>query len=424
MNFISATQRKKTVMHDEFSIRLAQQFFEESRMSREIQKTIREIRIEKVNAYSANVDLVKHIGLKNTLYYGIEAVWNKVESLGTDEDIATGERVPGPARYPQALWASYGVYLNHQWKPSKLFMLQTGLRYSYFSIDADFDTTFYPFPFTSSTTKNGGLSGSLGFVLRPTESWVLSMNLGTAYRAPNVDDLGKVFDSEPGTVTVPNPQLNSEYAYNADLGIARIFGRWVKVDLSAYYTYLQNAMVRRDFTLNGEDSILYDGELSQVQAIQNAAFATVYGVQVGLEINLSKGFSLSSDFNFQQGTEELEDGTQSPSRHAAPWFGRTRLRYAYGRLAVEISANYSGARTYDQLAEEERGKPEIYAKDNNGNPWSPDWYTLNFKANYSFEKNFGVSAGIENLTDQRYRPYSSGIAAAGRNFYLALRCNF
>lgn len=424
MNYLSATQQKKTVMHDEFSIRLAQQSFEESRISRDIHKTTREIRVENVEAYSANMDLAKHLGSKNTLYYGIEGVWNTVNSVGTDEDIETGERSVGPARYPQATWASYGVYLNHQWKPSDVFMLQSGLRYSYFSIDADFDTTFYPFPFTSSTTKNGGLTGSLGFVLRPSESWVISMNLGTAYRAPNVDDLGKVFDSEPGTVTVPNPGLTSEYAYNGDLGIAKVFGRWVKVDLSGYYTYLQNAMVRRNYTLNGEDSILYDGELSQVQAIQNAAFATVFGVQLGLEINLTHGFSFASDFNFQQGIEELEDGTQSPSRHAAPWFGRTRLRYTQGRLSLELSANYSGARTFDQLAEEEKGKPEIYAKDNDGNPWSPDWYTLNFKVNYNFERNFGVSAGIENLTDQRYRPYSSGIAAAGRNFYMALRCTF
>jgi hemoglobin/transferrin/lactoferrin receptor protein len=424
MNYLSAVQHKKTVMHDEFSVRLAQQSFEESRISRDIQKTTREIRVEHVEAYSINVDLVKHLGMKHTIYYGIEGVWNKVESQGTDEDIETGERVPGPARYPQALWASYGAYLNHQWKPSEIFMLQTGLRYSYFSIDADFDTTFYPFPFTSSETKNGGLTGSLGFVLRPTDSWVISMNLGTAYRAPNVDDIGKVFDSEPGTVTVPNPALNSEYAYNADLSVAKVFGRWLRVDASGYYTYLQNAMVRRNFTLNGTDSILYDGELSQVQAIQNAAFATVFGVQCGLEINLSHGFSLSSDVNFQQGVEELEDGTQSPSRHAPPWFGRTRLRYTQGRLSMEFSANYSGERSFDQLAEEERNKPEIYAQDHNGNPWSPDWYTLNFKANYNFERNFGVSAGIENITDQRYRTYSSGIAAAGRNFYLALRCTF
>jgi hemoglobin/transferrin/lactoferrin receptor protein len=31
-----------------------------------------------------------------------------------------------------------------------------------------------------------------------------------------------------------------------------------------------------------------------------------------------------------------------------------------------------------------------------------------------------IGAGVENITDQSYRPYSSGIAAAGRNFYISL----
>jgi hemoglobin/transferrin/lactoferrin receptor protein len=29
--------------------------------------------------------------------------------------------------------------------------------------------------------------------------------------------------------------------------------------------------------------------------------------------------------------------------------------------------------------------------------------------------------GVENIMDERYRPYSSGIVAAGRNFYLTFR---
>ena len=76
------------------------------------------------------------------------------------------------------------------------------------------------------------------------------------------------------------------------------------------------------------------------------------------------------------------------------------------------------------MATEEQGKDEIYAKDANGNNYSPAWYTLNVKAMYDLTENFAVSAGIENLTDQRYRPYSSGISAPGRNFILTLRANF
>ena len=87
-------------------------------------------------------------------------------------------------------------------------------------------------------------------------------------------------------------------------------------------------------------------------------------------------------------------------------------------------AVYSVKVSHENLNEEEKQKPFIYAKDENGDPFSPNWYTLNFKAMYQFHTNFSVSAGIENLTDQRYRPYSSGMVAPGRNFIISLRANF
>jgi len=424
MNNLNVAHNAATGMYDQMSLRLARQFFEESRIDRNINDNERHIRIEEVIANSVNLDFNKSIGRKNKLFYGVEWVQNKVTSTGIDEDISTGDAVDGPARYPQSTWASYGVYLSDQFLVSDKFSLQAGMRYNRFNLDARFDTTFYPFPFVEANLNNGALTGSLGLVYRPTKDWVLSANGATAFRAPNVDDIGKVFDSEPGSVVVPNPDLEAEYAWSGDVGIARIFAGVLKIDLTGYYTNLQNAQVRRDFTLNGQDSIDYDGTLSKVQAIQNAAIANVYGIQAGLEAKFGRGFGFSTDFNFQKGEEELDNGTSSPSRHAAPWFGISRLTYTVQNLSLQISAEYSGERTFEDLPVEEQGKPEIYAVDANGNPYSPGWYTLNFNAMYRFTDHLSVSAGIENLSDQRYRPYSSGIVAPGRNFILSLRANF
>jgi hemoglobin/transferrin/lactoferrin receptor protein len=72
----------------------------------------------------------------------------------------------------------------------------------------------------------------------------------------------------------------------------------------------------------------------------------------------------------------------------------------------------------------ESGKDEIYAKDANGNNYAPAWYTLNFKALYQFTDIFSLSAGVENITDQRYRPYSSGLSGAGRNYIISLKASF
>jgi hemoglobin/transferrin/lactoferrin receptor protein len=252
----------------------------------------------------------------------------------------------------------------------------------------------------------------------------VNANFSTGFRAPNVDDIGKVFDSTPGSVVIPNPSLNAEYAYNFELGFTKIFGEVFKIDVTGFYTTLDNALVRRNATLNGQSQINYNGTLSQVQSIQNAAIANVYGIQAGLELKIAKGLRFSSQFNFQKGEEELDNGEKSPSRHAAPWFGVSRLSLLTAGLNLQFYAQYSGEVSYANLSEEGRATDYIYAIDADGKPYSPSWYTLNFKVLYPIDGKFTLSGGIENLTDQRYRTYSSGIVAPGRNLILALSLNF
>lgn len=424
MNNASVTHSRSNRIYNQMTLRTAYQYFEESRIDRDINNKNRHLRIEKVNAYSVNLDFNKSIGLKNKLYYGLEFVHNKVMSSGIDEDISTGIKITGPSRYPQAKWNSFAAYLNDQYKITDKILIQGGLRYNQYQLNADFDTSFYAFPFTKANIDQGALTGSLGMVFRPTEKWVFSVNASTGFRSPNVDDAGKVFDSSPGRVIIPNPDLKAEYAYNGEIGVAKVFGEILKIDITAYYTFLQDALVRRNSTLNGQDSVVYDGTLSQVESIQNAAIATVYGIQAGLEIKLAPRFRFFTDINFQKGEEETDNGTKSPIRHAPPTYGVSRISYSTQNLMVQLYTIYSAERKFEDLPLEEQTKTEIYAIDNNGKPWSPGWYTLNFKAMCRIHENLSVSAGVENITDQRYRPYSSGIVAPGRNVVLSLKASF
>ncbi|MCC6720870.1 MAG: TonB-dependent receptor [Bacteroidia bacterium] len=424
MNNISITHNGNNIAYDEMTIRLAQQSFEESRIDRTLHKVNRNTQTENVEASSINIDFNKKTNSKNTLYYGVEYVFDNVLSVGKITDIKTGAEQKGPSRYPLSTWTSIGAYLNDQYKLSEKLLFQAGARYNRFIIDSDFDTTFYPFAFTNANVNNSALTGSLGFIYRPTKNWVINANAGTAFRTPNVDDIGKVADSEPGSVVVPNPGLKAEYAYNFDFGIAKIFKDLLKVDISCFYTIINNSLVRRDFLFNGQDSIIFSNQMSKVQAIQNAAVTNVYGLQAEVEIKLPSGFSYISDFNFQAGKDELDDGTKSPSRHAPPFYGVNRLRFKKNNLMLELNTIYQGKMSFDQLPEDEKAKVELYAKDANGNNYAPAWHTVNFKAFYQYSENLSISSGVENITDQRYRPYSSGVSGAGRNFIISLKANF
>ncbi len=426
MNTLRLTHTTERKWFDQVKVIAAHQLFEESRIDRRFGKTEEFNRLEKVNAFSLNADFLKHLNLDNFLTYGFESVLNKVSSMGSVTDIANSQSTSASARYPNADWASIAAYGNYQAKISGAFQFQTALRYNYNSLTADFTNNleFFPLPFSSSKNRYHSITGNVGVIFKPEPSLSIAPLLSTGFRAPNVDDSGKIFDSEPGTVMVPNPDLKPEYAYNAEVNFHKHFQNRVRVDLTTFYTLLDRAMVRRPATLDGRSVIDYDGEPSQILALQNAAFVEVYGIQTGIEVSISKKLLLISRYNWQRGTEELHDESTSPSRHAAPAFGLTRLTYSSKKLTLELTSAYSAERSFEDMPEEEKGKPAIYAKDGNGNPYSPNWTIFNFNGGLELWKGIKLMAGIENIGDKRYRPYSSGIVASGRNLTFGVKGNF
>ncbi|MAB66997.1 MAG: TonB-dependent receptor [Bacteroidetes bacterium] len=425
MNNLNILKKSNGKIFDQASLTLSQQYFRESRHTRRFQSNQKVSREENVDVFTLNLDLEKNINASNRLFYGGEVVLNDISSFGFNENIETNSTSPTSTRYPDGSdWNSFSGYISHRLKVSEKINIQSGLRYSHFFLDATFDQTYYPVSFNDISINEGAFTGSLGMVYTFDKNLQVNANLSTGYRAPNIDDAAKVFDSEPGSVVVPNSNLKPEYAYNADLGFTKVFSDIVKINLTGYYTILKDALIRRDFMINGQDSIQYDGKLSRVQAIQNTAQARVYGIQAGLKLELPSGLRLSSQINIQEGEEEQEDGTFAALRHAAPTFGETHVSYIYDKLEIDVYAEYNGELSNSELAPSEKSKEYLYAKDENDNPYSPRWYTLNLNSAYQVNSTVKVSAGIDNITDQRYRPYSSGIAAPGRNFFVAVRANF
>lgn len=425
MGNFQVTKKGKNKFYDGVKLTTAYQFFEESRNSRDFQGDIRNTTQEQVNALSVNLDFEnKKIG-DLRLYYGAEYIFNKVGSQGADLNIITAETNLAASRYPNgSTWQTFAGYVNGEYKWTPNFTLLSGLRYSQVWVDAQFDTTFFPFPFDEVDLITGALTGSIGFSWFPRENLQITLNGSTGFRAPNIDDVGKVFDSEPGSVVVPNPDLEPEYAYNVDFGLRKNFNDKLVLKASTYYTYLVDALVRRDFTFNGESEIEYNGELSTVQAIQNAAKAYVYGFEFGIEAFMNKNWSFMGNLTLSNGIEEDENGTDTAARHVPPTFADAHILYKSQRLKADFFLNYNGEISFDDLALTERNKQFIYAEDANGNPFSPSWYTLNLRTQYQISNAFKATVNLENLTDQRYRTYSSGIVAPGINLILGLGYNF
>jgi len=422
-NFQVTKTSSRSNLYDKIQSTLAYQNFKESRKVRDFQSPFREIRKENVNAFSFNLDLEKSLSPKTSFFYGLEYLFNKVGSTGKEENIETDTSVRNVTRYPDgSTWQSIASYASLKYKPNKKFVFQTGLRFNQVIAKADFteNNDFLNLPFDNTEINTGALTGTAGLSWSPNNVIQWKLNASTAFRAPNIDDIGKVFDSEPGSVVVPNSDLKAEYAYGGELGLKLNFDDALILDLGTYYTFLDNALIRRDSDINGETEIIYDGELSNVQSIQNASKAWIYGFEAGLEINFSESLKLRSQYNVIGGTEDNE-GIEVPVRHVAPNFGRTHLFWNRKNLLLDGFLVYNGSLTNNQLAPSEYSKAYLYAIDENGNPYSPSWHTINLRVQYKWNNNLSLTASLENVTDQRYRPYSSGISAPGRNLILALK---
>ena len=415
---------KKTATYNDARLTVAYQNYDESRIDRTRASTTRNIQAEKVNAVSINLDADKKLG-KGELFYGFEYVYNKVGSFGSKTNINTYTVTPAVSRYPDgSTWSTSGIYGSYKINPVPKVTLNGGLRYSYNTLNASFDTTFIKFPYQKAALKDGAFTGNLGLVYRPATTWQFNANASTGYRMPNVDDIGKLFESSPGNITVPNPGLKSEYAWNFEVGIIKNIHKKIRLELNGFHSILNDAIIRRPSTFNGQDSIIFDGVKSRVEALQNVAKSTVWGLQVSAEYYFFRDLSIQTHANWIKGKETDDTKNEQVAlRHAPPFYGSTLLKYQHNKLFLEAGVVYNSEIKNEDLAPSEQSKTDIYAKDELGRPFSPGWYCLNLKASYQLTKNLLITTGWENISNRRYRPYSSGIVAAGSNFILGLRAS-
>jgi hemoglobin/transferrin/lactoferrin receptor protein len=416
--------KNENSFYDNAQLILAYQNIKESRNNRGWNKSGLTSRTEKVNVFTLNLDLNKKIK-DNEIRYGIEGTYNDLKSTAFSKNVKTGVESPASTRYPDGSnnMKSFAGYISHSWEINKNLILSDGARFSYVTLDSKFeDTTFYKFPFREANQKNAAVTGHLGLAVMPGDNWRFYINGSTGFRAPNADDLAKIFETVKGTATtlgsviVPNPDLKPEYTYTGEIGISKIFLNSIKVEGIAYATLYNNAIITAPFKYNGSDTIIYDGEKALVSANQNAEKGSyILGYNLNLSADLTNYFSIISTLNFTYGRIKT-DSTDAPLDHIPPVYGQTSFQLKLNKFRGEFSVAYNGWKhvwDYNMAGEDNFADATPFGM--------PSWYTLNLKAAYQFTQNLAVQVALENILDKNYRNFSSGINAPGRNLVLTLR---
>lgn len=409
----------KSKLFDYLKLVTAYQNIEESRITRKFQNALRENRIEKLNIYTFNLNFFKKLN-KNELNYGIEAFNNDVTSNAFSKNIFNDSIFNLDTRYPDggSSMFSSAIFIANSYEHSKKLIFHQGIRYSYTNLNAKFiDQTFFPFPYNSINQNNSAVNGSLGLVYSPfkKENVRFLLNIGSGFRAPNVDDLSKVFESVPGNLLIPNPNLKNEYSYTGEIGADYHMTTNMVFSLHSYFTLLNNAITVQTSQFNGSDSIFYNDEMSRVMMTVNKGTAYIYGVESKLRGNITPSLSVLASFNYTYG-RIVTDTTPYPLDHIPPIFGKLSMQYSANRFKGEFFVNYSGWKSledYNLVGEDNYLYATQYGM--------PSWYTLNLRMSFTLNKYLNFQLAVENILDKNYRVFASNISAPGRNIILTLR---
>ena len=396
------------------------QNIEESRITRRFQNNNKDFRWEKVNVFGITID-AKHSSGNHELHVGAESYQNFVRSTAERKNIMTGALSAIATRYADGPTSmqSNALYAQHTYKFSNRLTLNDGLRLNLTKLDARFaDTALMHFPFNQVVQQHLVATGNIGLAYAVDNTTKISLIASSGFRAPNVDDLSKVFDTKTGSVVVPNASLKPEYTYNAELNFNHTSGS-LSFGGSIFYTLFKQALVVDRYTFNGKDSILYGGVNSAVFASQNKAKAYVFGWSGNASFKITRQLNIEGVATYTEGKYTDQKGVQVPLDHIPPFYGKISINQSFKKGNASVYSLFNGwkkIKDYNPNGEDN----QQYATPEG----MPSWITINAKFEFNIGKQWQTQIALENIFDVNYRYFASGISAPGRNLSLALRKSF
>jgi len=433
---------EKALGFDAVKVNINYQDIEESRQTREFRRYDRfDSRIEHVKVFGTTISGRKIMG-NNELSVGVDLQLNDVKSTAFRRNIITGAKSKLDTRYPDGKnnMNYIALFAQHLYKFSnQKLVLNDGIRLQSVQLKSNIkDNSFFKLPDTAVTQNNIAVTANIGLVYTASKNTLLRATISSGFRAPNLDDL-KIFESATAAkqVVVPNADIKPEYTYNADISIQQKIGAKFSFELAGFYTLFTNAIVKAPYQLNGQDSINYNGIISQVLASQNVNKASVYGFTAGFNAEIISGLTLASTISFTHGSfdadasitspvyEKQSNGTyllvnkkvsSIPLDHIPPVYGKTSLKYGYKIFNTEFSVLYNSWKRLDQMNASGEDNQQYATADG-----FPSWVTANWRGNLTITKALQLQLGVENIFDRNYRYFASGFSAGGRNYFVTLR---
>lgn len=417
LNSIAFSSSHPSILFDDIRAVFSHQNIEESRVTRRFNSFFQKNFVEKVNVLGSNIQFSKSMGANSRLDYGTEIYYNTVDSRAYELNIKDSSTSSINSRYPNGGSTTFfpAIYGSYNLKKNR-FSLIGGIRYTWNQAAAIFNDTLLDF--FDFDIKRHSLNVSLGTYIYPNETSKIFLDLSTGFRAPNIDDLGKVFIKDQ-FVTIPNSQLVPEYAYNFSSGIGKKINFnniQFNFSSSSFLTILDNVISKQSLEINGSSSIYYDSNYYEILANQNSEIGIVYGISGSLSITFFKNLKVHSSICYTSGFLEKEE---IPMSHIPPLFGKLNLNYIFKKFEFKILNNFNGEKIN-----------KLFGPGNTDNPLEaspmgyPSWWVINTQLGYQYRESLNLSLGLYNLLDVHFKTFASGISAPGRSLMVSAKLSF
>jgi len=416
---------------------LAQQRIEVGRVTRNFDEVMERIQRDAVRMRTVNLDRHDQLSASFTLNSGVEMVWNAVKSVGINKNISTLAETATKARYSDsgATTQMHSVFAQGIYKMAKTgTVIQGGVRVSKYSLEALFSKANpWKLPYQSISFATTTPSYDMGLTQQLKKGLLLKASVNQAYRNPNVDDMTKVFDSKPGAkLLVPSADLKAERSTTVDLGVLWRKDRSFAIEAGVFSSAVKNLLLDQPGTLNGEDSLMYDGRLTPVYQLKNVALGEISGMYLNAKVRLVKDLWFSGSLTQTKGIYRLDDAAaEQPLDHIPPVYGQASLRWNGKGWFAETQCLFNGmkkAEDYSSSGEDNQELQPIGLADINGDGkadgFNPAWQCWNIRGGYQHRSGLTATLAIENVLDLHYRYFASGMSAAGRSVNVSLAYSF
>lgn len=407
---------------DDISITGSFQYYSEQRNDRPFNDDRLRTQDESVLIGSLNADLRKRLGGSNStetdLYYGIEAYINDVTSKAQRENIVTNEITSANTRYPDGdntiMSAAAYAQLRHGFSSS--LTGAAGVRFTWYDLSSTVSDSNSPFPSNLGLTTSA-ITGSVGLTWIAAPWITLHTNLASGFRAPNLDDIAKVFETGPGMLIIPNADLDPEYNTTIEGGVQWRPATDITFDVNGFYTWAIDAIEVRPATINGQDTIDLGGIPTAIYANTNIGQAIITGATAMLNARAVEDLWITATASYTYGRDTQND---APISHIPPAFGSVRLMWKQPTWSIGASFWWAAAQTFDQIPNDDEVKVGInYTEDG-----TPAWRRLDVSGSFRPMSSMELIVGIENLFDLNYHTFASGISAPGRSVVASVRWSF